>query len=190
MSHQRFQKIIKYLKLTDLLESDDSFYFARQFHNAFNENLTMAVSPGTYLCIDKSMCQWMGKVDKDALEDAYGSFVSQARTINNVNLTVCSIRDRKNIVLLTNCSMTILGSEVKRYIKDHGNVTFHRPVLFDEYCEYRSAIDILNNLRDNTLSYHDIISSSITDRAKKRRKQALDDIEHHFTTLSNGSRTS
>ncbi|CAG8791949.1 37232_t:CDS:2 [Gigaspora margarita] len=49
----------------------------------------------------------------DALEDAYRLFVSRARTINNINLTVYSIRNRKNIVLLTNCSITTLGSEVK-----------------------------------------------------------------------------
>jgi len=64
MPHLRFRKIIKYLKLTDVSESNDPFYFARHFHDAFNENLTMAVSPGTYLCIDESMYQWMGKVDK------------------------------------------------------------------------------------------------------------------------------
>ncbi|CAG8651697.1 5954_t:CDS:1, partial [Gigaspora rosea] len=57
------------------------------------------------------------------------------------------------------CSMTILGSEVRRYIKDHGNVTFRRPVVFDEYSEFKSAVDILNNLRDNSISYHDILAS-------------------------------
>ncbi|CAG8620147.1 2259_t:CDS:1 [Ambispora leptoticha] len=273
MPHQRFRKIIKYLKLTDDVseDNDDPFYFARQFHDAFNENLKMAVSPSTYLCIDESMCQWMGKVDKgpfqqkiprkphligcefktiadaqvnlllrldpveppayitkkkfsdqypptvasvlrltepwfrsgrtiigdswfgsidtcttlynhglysilqikkhrywpkyiphdiiDALEDAYRSFVSRARSINNVDLTVCSLRDRKKIVLLASCFTTTLGSEVKRYIKDCSNVTFHRSVLFDEYCEYKSAVDILNNLRNNTLSYHDVLVS-------------------------------
>lgn len=120
---------------------------------------------------------------------------------------------------------------------------FRRPVLFDEYCEYKSAVDILNNLRDNALSYHDVLLSkrsddrifafylsiveansfsaycqfvpgkqnikhvdfrkqlvrsifdyysdaSIANRTKKRRRLDSDDIEHHFTTLSNGPGTS
>ena len=37
--------------------------------------------------------------------------------------------------------------------------TCHRPVVFDEYNEFRSAINILNNLHDNSLSYHDILGS-------------------------------
>ncbi|CAG8824560.1 6760_t:CDS:1, partial [Gigaspora rosea] len=57
------------------------------------------------------------------------------------------------------CSTTILGSEVRRYIKDHGNITFRGSVVFDEYSEFKSAIDILNNLRDNSILYHDILAS-------------------------------
>jgi len=64
MSHQRFRNIIKYLRLTDVSTNEAPFYFARQFHVAFNDNLVNAVLPGPYLCIDESMCQWMGKVDK------------------------------------------------------------------------------------------------------------------------------
>ena len=79
--------------------------------------------------------------------------------MNDVDLTVCSIRDRKDIVLLASCSTTILGTEVNRYIKGYGSTTFCRPVVFDEYNEFRSAVDILNNLRDNSLSYHDILGS-------------------------------
>ncbi|CAG8719076.1 255_t:CDS:2, partial [Funneliformis caledonium] len=188
-----------------ILANDDSFHFAWQFHNEFNENLTKAILPGPYLCMDKSMCQWMGKVDKaladaqinlflrldlaepsecaikkkfsdqypatvasmlrlvelwfcsgrtiiadsditDVLEDTYGSFVSRISKINNVDLTVCSIRNRKNIVLLASYSTTMLGTEVNRYIKGYSNTTFCRPIVFDEYNEFRSAVDILNNL--------------------------------------------
>ncbi|CAG8767793.1 10823_t:CDS:1, partial [Funneliformis caledonium] len=82
----------------------------------------------------------------DVLGDTYGSFVSRISKINNVNLTVCSIRDRKDIVLLASCSTTMLGTEVNRYIKGYGNATFRRPVVFDEYNEFKSAVDILNNL--------------------------------------------
>ncbi|CAG8749658.1 6861_t:CDS:2, partial [Funneliformis caledonium] len=82
----------------------------------------------------------------DVLGDTYGSFVNRISKINNIDLIICSIRDRKDIVLLTNCSMTMLRTEVNRYIKGYGNATFHQPVVFDEYNEFRSAVDILNNL--------------------------------------------
>ncbi|CAG8850620.1 40853_t:CDS:2, partial [Gigaspora margarita] len=244
--------IIKYLRLTDVSTNEDPFYFAWQFHDTFNNNLVNAVLPGSYLCIDESMCQWMGKVDKatadaqinlilrldpvepskyttrkkildrypptvasvlrltepwfhsgrtiigdswfgsidtcvslydhglysilqikkrrywpkkipyditSALEDEYSSFVSRTCSASNVDLTLCSIRNCKDIVLLASCSMTILGSEVRWYIKDYGIVTFHHPVIFDNYCEHKSAIDIVNNLHDNSLSYHDVLVS-------------------------------
>ncbi|CAG8855701.1 45097_t:CDS:2, partial [Gigaspora margarita] len=45
---------VKYLTLTDISINDDSFYFIHQFHNAFNDNLSHAITPGSYLCIDES----------------------------------------------------------------------------------------------------------------------------------------
>ncbi|CAG8812016.1 20369_t:CDS:1, partial [Gigaspora margarita] len=57
------------------------------------------------------------------------------------------------------CSTTILGLEVIWYIKDYGIITFCHPVIFDEYCKYKLAIDIVNNLHDNSLSYHDVLVS-------------------------------
>ncbi|CAG8488797.1 35218_t:CDS:2 [Gigaspora margarita] len=69
MLYKQFRNIIKYLTLMDTLPNDDPFHFARQFHDEFNKNLAKATQPGHYLCIDKSMYQWMGKVDK-ALADA------------------------------------------------------------------------------------------------------------------------
>ncbi|CAG8716111.1 44056_t:CDS:2, partial [Gigaspora margarita] len=243
MSHRRFRSIVKYLTLTDISINDDPFYFIRQFHDAFNDNLSHAITPGSYLCIDESMCQWMGKIDKgpfqrkiprkphpigcefkavadaqanlflrldpaeppefakkkifqiiicrryvcdftqtwvifnftikktsllakkyppditDILEDEYGSINSRKGKFDDVDLILCSLRDRKDIVLLSNCSTTSPKSEIKRYIKGHGNVKFMRPALFDEFNEYRSAVDILNNLRDNALSYHDVLSN-------------------------------
>ncbi|CAG8666336.1 9905_t:CDS:2, partial [Ambispora gerdemannii] len=39
---------------TDVPANDDPFYFARQFHDVFNDNLIKAIVPGAYLCIDKS----------------------------------------------------------------------------------------------------------------------------------------
>ncbi|RHZ83451.1 hypothetical protein Glove_92g57 [Diversispora epigaea] len=95
----------------------------------------------------------------DALGSAYGSFVSRTGKFDNVDLTLCSIHDRKNIVLLASCSTTNLKTEITRYIKGHGNVKFRRPAIFDEYNEYRSAIDIFNNLRDNALSYHNVLTT-------------------------------
>ncbi|RHZ53471.1 hypothetical protein Glove_441g18 [Diversispora epigaea] len=99
----------------------------------------------------------------DALESDYGLFISQVGKFDDVDLTLCSLRDRKNIVLLASCSTTNLKNEVTRYIKGHGNVKFHRPAVFDEYNEYRSTIDILNNLRDNALSYHDVLTTKCSE---------------------------
>ena len=76
---------------------------------------------------------------------------------------MCSIHDRKNIVLLASCSTTNLKAEVTRYIKGYGNVKFHQPAIFDEYNEYRSAVDILNNLHDNALSYHDVLTTKYSE---------------------------
>ncbi|CAG8540411.1 8872_t:CDS:2, partial [Diversispora eburnea] len=82
---------------------------------------------------------------------------------DDVDLTLCSLRDRKNIVLLASCSTTNFKNEITRYIKGHGNVKFHRPTVFDEYNEYRSAVDILNNLRDNALSYYDVLTTKCSE---------------------------
>ncbi|CAG8843225.1 35872_t:CDS:2, partial [Gigaspora margarita] len=205
--------IITYVKCADINDywlnkqetagvslSFDPFYFAWQFHNTFNDNLVNAVLPGSYLCIDESMCQWIGKIDKDqfdtktrscrtikyatrkkfsdqypptvafvlrltepwfrsgrtiidnswfgsidtcislynyslysilqikkhhywpkkisynitsALEDKYSLFVSQTCSASNIDLTLCSICNRKDIALLASCSMTILRSEIR-----------------------------------------------------------------------------
>ncbi|CAG8619569.1 482_t:CDS:2, partial [Diversispora eburnea] len=105
---------------------------------------------------------WSRNIPHDitgAREDTYRSSISQTCKINNVDLAVCSIRDQKNIILLSSYSTTTLGTEVNRYIKDSGDVKFCQPVVFDEYNEFRSAVDILNNLRNNALSYHDVFVS-------------------------------
>ncbi|CAI2169179.1 10391_t:CDS:1 [Funneliformis geosporum] len=85
--------------------------------------------------------------------------------MNDVDLTVYSIRDRKEIILFSSCSTIIRRIEVNRYFKGYGSITFCQPVVFDEYNELRSAVDILNILHDNSLSYHDILGSKrSTDR--------------------------
>ncbi|CAG8819695.1 41709_t:CDS:2, partial [Gigaspora margarita] len=226
MSHKRFRDIIKYLTLSNIATTNDD-------PDAFNENLSKAITPGSSLCIDESMCQWMGKIDKgpfqrkiprkphpiglatmlrltepwfhsgrtviadswfgntnacttlykyglysilqlkkrrywpknipsditSALNNDYGSSISRVRKLDGIDLTVCSIRDRKNIVLLSNCSITSPGTEITRYIEGHGSIKFQRPTIFDEFNEFRSAVDILNNLRDNALSYHDVLTT-------------------------------
>ncbi|CAG8770943.1 11493_t:CDS:1, partial [Funneliformis caledonium] len=79
--------------------------------------------------------------------------------MNDVDLTVCSICDHKDIVFLASCSTTILRTEVNQYIKGYDSTTFCQLVVFDKYNEFRSAVNILNNLHDNSLSYHDILRS-------------------------------
>ncbi|CAG8733472.1 27271_t:CDS:2, partial [Gigaspora margarita] len=277
-AHASEREIIKYLTLTDKPKDSDPFYNIQQFHATFNENLR----PGTYLCINESMCQWMGQKDKgsfqrkilrkphpigckfkaltdaqanlllqldpvettdgktiiadswfgstnlcitlfehglysilqikkccywpknipsnitSALESAYESSVSRVRKLNRVDLTVCSVRDHKNIVVLSSCSTICSGQEIKWYIKNHSEVKFKRLVIFDEFNEYQSAVDILNNIHDNALSYHDHVSfrkglvKSIFDcytktttgvQSKKRCKDDSNRTEHSLISL-------
>ncbi|CAG8709806.1 41010_t:CDS:2 [Gigaspora margarita] len=88
---------------------------------------------------------------------------NELETDFSIGLNLCSIHDRKDMVLLASCSTTNLKTEINRYIKNYGNVKFLRPVIFDEYNEYRSGIDILNNLRDNALSYHDVLQTKCSE---------------------------
>ncbi|CAG8623942.1 3984_t:CDS:2 [Diversispora eburnea] len=126
-------------------DNNDLFYFARKFHNEFNENLAKAIIPGSILCIDESMCQWMGKIDKDPVEPS--EYSSKKKFAEHL-ATIATMLQLTELC----CSTTNLKNEVTRYIKDHGNVKFHRPAVFDEYNEYRSAIDILNNLYNSSSS--------------------------------------
>ncbi|CAG8837163.1 23061_t:CDS:2, partial [Gigaspora margarita] len=290
--------IVKYLTLTDTKKNDDPFFFAREFYNAFNDNLSNAITPEDYLCIDEFMCQWMAIADArtnlflcldpveppefsikkkfsnsfiltvatilrlteswfhsgktiitdlwfesvdacvtlfknglysilqikkchywpkkissditDMLENEYGSFCSRTGKLNGISLILCSLYDRKDHVVLASCSTTNLKTEIKRYIKNHRYVTFLRPVIFDQFNEYRSAIDILNNFflaycqfvpgKENLrhvdfckqlailiLEYYSV--ETISDRAKKRRRQDYKNNEHYFTSLQNDPTT-
>ncbi|CAG8643070.1 3728_t:CDS:2, partial [Diversispora eburnea] len=194
MVYQRFRNIIKYLKLMDARKNDDPFHFAQQFHDVFNENLTKAILPDPYFCMDESMSFADAQINlflrldpaepseyaiKKKFSDqypatvasmlrlvepwfhnyTYRSSVSRTCKINNVDLAICSICDRKDIVLLSSYSTTTLGTEVNQYIKGSGDVKFCRPVVFNEYNEFRLAVNILNNLCDNALLYHNVLVS-------------------------------
>ncbi|CAG8678771.1 11397_t:CDS:2 [Gigaspora margarita] len=147
-------------KTGDVSENNDPFSFVQKFHNAFNENLSKAITP-----------------------------------------------------------------EVKRYIKYYSNVTFQRPAIFDEFNINQSAVDILNNLHNNVLSYHNVLASRfaanhilafyfsvakansystycqfVSDkkninhidfyRMKKRKNPNSEAIEHDLVSLKNNSSTS
>ncbi|CAG8743419.1 11962_t:CDS:2, partial [Funneliformis caledonium] len=102
-------------------------------------------------------------------------------------------------------------------LTSYDSTTFHQLVVFDEYNEFRSAVDILNNLCDNSLSYHDILRSkrsadhifafyltvqlstlifdcysynTIANWIKKRRKLDSDNFEHRLINLSSDLATS
>ncbi|CAG8688987.1 4091_t:CDS:2, partial [Gigaspora margarita] len=63
ISLRRFRDIIKYITLTDIpMDNNNPFHLIRKFHNAFNKNLSEAIIPGNFLCIDESMCQWMANL--------------------------------------------------------------------------------------------------------------------------------
>ncbi|CAG8764939.1 9436_t:CDS:2, partial [Ambispora leptoticha] len=193
MSHRRFRDVIKFLTLTDEpMDNNDPFCLLRQFHNAFNKNLSEAIIPGPFQrkiprkphpigCEFKAVADTRTNLflqldpveppiyaNKKKFSDQYSPTIAtmlrltepwfnSGRTIiadswfgtvaacvtlykhgfysilqlkkrqywpkniprditdtlgNGVELAVCSIRDRKNIVLLSSCSTTILKSEV------------------------------------------------------------------------------
>ncbi|CAG8801626.1 16748_t:CDS:2, partial [Gigaspora margarita] len=260
ISHKQFRNIIKYLTLMDTLPNNNPFHFAWQFHDEFNENLAKATQPGYYLCIDESVYQWMGKVNK-ALADAQTNlflqlnpaeppeyslkkkfsnqypatvasilrlvelwFYSGRTIISNLwfgstdacislyNYGLYSILQIKNVaiglkiflMILPILLMSHMGPlSVEQETLDCGAIKFKRPVIFDEFNEFRSAMDILNNLRDNSLSYYDVLllkhsvdcifafylsvaeanNSNTTDPLKKRQKLDSTNFKHHFSHL-------
>ncbi|CDH55609.1 predicted protein [Lichtheimia corymbifera JMRC:FSU:9682] len=61
------------------------------------------------------------------------------------------------------CSTTLPGSTVSHVVKENNRsrrVSFQRAVVFDDYNEAKGAIDINNNIRDNMISYHDVIRTN------------------------------
>ncbi|CAG8647065.1 10777_t:CDS:2, partial [Diversispora eburnea] len=169
-------------------ENDDPFHFARQFHDAFNENLTKAILPGPYLCMDESMklhpigCEFKALADaqinlflrldpaepSEFIADSWFGSTDACISLYNYGLySILQIKKRRywprNIPHdITGALEDTYGSSVSRTCKKNngsGDVKFRRPVVFDEYNEFRSAVDILNNLRDNAFSYHDVLVS-------------------------------
>lgn len=154
------------LRLTEPWFNSGRTIIADSWFGSVNARVTL-YRYGLYSILQiKKRRYWPKNIPSDitaVLEESYGSFNSRTRKLDGVGLTLCSIRDRKDMVLLASCSTTNLKTEVNRYIKNYGNVKFLRPVIFDEYNEYRSAVDILNNLRDNALSYHDVLQTKCSE---------------------------
>ncbi|CAG8759319.1 13857_t:CDS:2, partial [Funneliformis caledonium] len=151
--HDELTKILQklsYLVLTFAWMNQCANRWAKLIKFGSTDTCITLYNHGLYSILQiKKCCYWPKNIPSDIIDvlgDTYGLFVSQISKINNVDLTVCSIRDCKDIVLLASYSTTILRIEVNRYIKDYGNAIFCRPVIFDEYNEFRSAVDILNNL--------------------------------------------
>ncbi|CAG8531428.1 10494_t:CDS:2 [Diversispora eburnea] len=120
-------------------DDDDPFHFAWKFHNTFNENLAKAITPSSFLCIDKSMCQWMVQLDPvEPPEHANKKKFSEysVTIVTMLLLTrLCSIV-KEQLLQIHGYSTTNLKTEITRYIKEHDNVKFRRPAIFDEYNEY------------------------------------------------------
>ncbi|CAI2164161.1 10899_t:CDS:2 [Funneliformis geosporum] len=158
--------------------NNDPFHFAQQFHDEFNENLTKAILPGPFQRkIPRKphpiRCEFKGLADAqinlflrldlaEPLEYAMKNFSDQYAAV-----VASMLRLPKNISNdITGVLENTYGSFISRVCKisdvdltGYGNATFCRPIVFDEYNEFRSAVNILNNLHDNSLSYHDILGS-------------------------------
>jgi Transposase IS4 len=95
------------------------------------------------------------------LSDVYGSTQFRVTNYEGIRMFFAALRDRKPVYLLATCSTTAPGQEVTHVIKDKkgrsSDVTFVRPVVFDDYSKGRNAVDAANNLRDNMTSYHDVL---------------------------------
>ncbi|CAG8711597.1 6_t:CDS:2, partial [Funneliformis caledonium] len=147
MSHQRFRNIIKYLTLTDIPANDDPFHFAWQFHDEFNENLTKAILP----------------VDKGPFQQKI------LRKPHSIGCEFKALADAQINLFLRLDPAEPLECAIKKKFLDQYPATKRRywlknipsditDVLRDTYRSL-SAVDILNNLRDNSLSYHNILGS-------------------------------
>ncbi|CAI2167609.1 4658_t:CDS:2 [Funneliformis geosporum] len=152
---------------TNISTNNDPFHFAQQFHDEFNENLTKAILPALadaqinlFLRLDPAEPSEYAM--KKKFSDQYSAIVSSMlRLIKKRRYWPKNIPNDITDILENTYGLSI---RVVCKISDvdltgYGNATFRRPIVFDEYNEFRSAVDILNNLRDNSLFYHDILGS-------------------------------
>jgi Transposase IS4 len=107
---------------------------------------------------------WPKNIPSEAatsLGQEYGSTKIRTTQHDGVRMFFAALRDRKPACLLATCSTTGQGEKVTHIVKDKkgvsSQVTFARPVVFDDYSRGRNAVDAHNNLRDNMISYHDIL---------------------------------
>ncbi|KAL1931894.1 hypothetical protein VTP01DRAFT_8950 [Rhizomucor pusillus] len=64
MNRQRFDFIMQmhiYYRPGAARGEEKPFYQFRDFVKTYNDNFADALTPGRYLCVDESMCQWLGK---------------------------------------------------------------------------------------------------------------------------------
>ncbi|KAG2194272.1 hypothetical protein INT47_009682 [Mucor saturninus] len=88
-----------------------------------------------------------------------GSHYTMRKVSSSGKLFVCAYRDQKVKAFVSSCSTTRLTSE-RTFLGSGGSlVAIKRPEVVDEYETHKSAVDAANNLRDNMISYHDIIST-------------------------------
>ncbi|KAG2194176.1 hypothetical protein INT46_002212 [Mucor plumbeus] len=89
----------------------------------------------------------------EQVEEAHGSFYVMKKDSSSVKIFTCAYRDKKVKAFILSCGTTKLAGS-------GGNqVTIQRPAVVDEYETHKSSVDAANNIRDNLISYHDIIST-------------------------------
>ncbi|EPB90330.1 hypothetical protein HMPREF1544_02856 [Mucor circinelloides 1006PhL] len=98
----------------------------------------------------------------EQLEPAHGShhYTMMKKNSDSGTIFVCSYRDRKVKAFISSCG-TISRLDGQRTSVSFGSleVAANRPDVVNKYETHKSSVDAANNLRDNKISYHDIIST-------------------------------
>ncbi|EPB91415.1 hypothetical protein HMPREF1544_01737 [Mucor circinelloides 1006PhL] len=96
----------------------------------------------------------------EQLESAHGSHYTMKKNSGSGTMFVCSYRDRRVKAFISSCGTTSrLGGQRTSVSSGSLEVAVSRPNVVNEYETHKSSVDAANNLRDNKISYHDIIST-------------------------------
>ncbi|CAO3621055.1 unnamed protein product [Mucor hiemalis] len=88
-----------------------------------------------------------------------GSHFTMKKVSGSSKYFTCAYRDQKVKAFVSSCGTTRLTGS-RTFLGSGGNVvTITRPAVVDEYERHKSSVDAANNLRDNKISYHDVIAT-------------------------------
>ncbi|OAD09196.1 hypothetical protein MUCCIDRAFT_159352 [Mucor lusitanicus CBS 277.49] len=104
---------------------------------------------------------WFGSPDMiSMLTSNNGLHYTMKKTTDDGGMFVCAYREKKVKAFVSSCGTTRLNDQRTFRNSDVQTSTAQRPEVVGEYETHKSSIiDAASNLRDNKISYHDIIST-------------------------------